>query len=145
MIDPECLTAEHGGPAIRRIAMLNDLDLTRKILEAVRAREDLWPREVEITGYAPLVIARHVERLFDEELIEGTKFQGNSDQAATVKVRDLTSAGHNFLSALESGDTWARLKSALSPSELGALSMKKLAGIAGEVAEKAIRKKLGLE
>lgn len=125
--------------------MQNDLDLTRKILEAVRARQDLWPRAIEVEGYEPIVVARHVERLHDDRLIEGSRYSQMADQAASIKVRNLTTAGHAFLSALESGDTWARLKSALSPSELGALSMKKLAGIAGEVAEKAIRKKLGLE
>lgn len=144
MIEQTYHAGQHHSAFMRRIAMQNDLDLTRKILEAVRDREDLWPRAVEISGYDPLVLARHIERLHDDRLIEGTRGRGY-DQVDLIKVTDLTTSGHNFLNALESGDTWSRLKSALSPSELGALSMRQLAGIAGEIAEKAIKKKLGLD
>lgn len=131
--------------AIRRIAMQNDLDLTRKILESVRDREDLWPRKVEIAGYEPLMVDRHVERLHDDRMLEGPRFRSTADAVATVKVTDLTSAGHQFLAAMESGDVWARLKSALSPTELAAMSFSELAGIAKELAARAIKKKLGLD
>ena len=125
--------------------MQNDIDLVRKILESIRDREDLWPREVEIADYDPLVVARHVERLHDDKLIDGTVHRPMSEPVAKVKVRDMTSAGHEFLSALESGDVWQRLKSALNPTELSALSFRELAGIAKELAGKAIRRKLGLD
>lgn len=129
----------------KRSGMQNDLDLTRKILEDIRARTDLWPRRVEVAGYDSLVVARHVERLHEDGLVEGARSRPVSDQVSVVMVRDLTTAGHEFLSALESGDVWARLKSALNPTELGALSFKGLASIAKDLAERAIRQKLGLE
>lgn len=125
--------------------MRNDLDLTRKILESIRERVDLWPRAVDLAGYEPIIVARHVERLHDDGLIEGAKSRGFSDQVATVLVRDLTSSGHQFLSALESGDVWARLKSTLSLTELSAVSFKELASIAKDLASRAIRHKLGLD
>lgn len=129
----------------RRIAMQNDLDLTRKIFESVRARNDLWPRAVEIAGYEPLVVSRHVERLYRDGMLDGKSEVAMSDQVSEVMVTDLTTAGHRFLAAMESGDVWARLKSALNPSELAALSFKELAGIAGELTMRAVRKKLGLD
>lgn len=143
-LDPATHSPEHGAASLRRIAMRNDLDLTRKILESIRDRQDVWPRSVRIAGYDELVVNRHVERLHDDGLIEGPRAHSISDQVATIKVRDLTSAGHQFLSALESGDVWARLKAALDPAELGALSLRELAGIAKELAMRAARQKLGL-
>lgn len=125
--------------------MRNDLDLTRKILENIRAREDLRPRVVEIPDYDPTLVARHVERLHDDRLIEGSKMEPISKQVSVVLVRDMTSAGHQFLSAIESGDIWARMKSALDPTELGALSLREIASIAGELAIKGVKKKLGLD
>lgn len=145
MVALDASWGQHGAFLTwKRAGMQNDLDLTRKILEEIRARADLWPRKVEIAGYDELIVARHVERLHEDGLVEGPKSRGMSDQAATILVRDLTTAGHQFLSALESGDVWARLKSALSPSELGTLSLKGLASIAKDLAERAIRQKLGL-
>ncbi len=125
--------------------MQHDIDLVRKILESIRDRTELWPRPVEIPGYDELVVARHLERLHDDGLIEGVRHRSVSKQVSDIKVSDLTSAGHEFLSALESGDVWERLKSALNPSEIGALSFRELAGIAKDLATKAIRRKLGLD
>lgn len=126
------------------IGMRNDLDITRAILEQVRDRKDLWPQEVTLPGKDPLVVSRHIERLFEDGMLDGEADQLMGSFVSTVYVRDLTSAGHQFLSALEAGDIWARLKATLKPSELGALSLKQLATIAGDLAEQQIRKKLGL-
>ena len=129
----------------RRIAMQNDLDLMRRILETVRDREDTWPKHVDIAGYPPIVVARHVERLHADGLLDGTSYAKPSDPVADIVVRDLSTSGHRFLAAMETDDVWSRMKAALSPSELGSLSIGKLAAIAGDLAERAIRKKLGLD
>lgn len=101
---------------------------------------------VEIAGWREEMVARHVERLCDDGLLDRERTVGHwIDETPDYYVRDLTSAGHEFLNAIRSGDVIERLKSALKPSELGALSMKKIAGIAGELMEKSIRKKLGLD
>lgn len=127
------------------ITVQNDLDLTRKILESIRARQDVWPKEVSMPDYDPAVVARHVERLHDDGLVEGPSIRLYENPSKNVQVRDLTSAGHEFLSAMESGDVWTKLKSALSPTELSAMSLRELASIAKELAVQAARRKLGLE
>lgn len=128
------------------IGMKNDLDLIRKILEEVESRVSAGGATVEIAGWREEMVARHVERLCDDGLLDRERTVGHwIDETPDYYVRDLTSAGHEFLNAIRSGDVIERLKSALKPSELGALSMKKIAGIAGELMEKSIRKKLGLD
>lgn len=125
--------------------MRNDIDLVRTLLETIRDRQDLWPKPVTLAGYDAIVVARHIERLYDDGLIDGSAHRPIAEQVATIHVRDLTSAGHEFLSALESGDVWQRLKTALNPTELGALSFREIASLAKELAVKGIKKKLGLE
>ncbi len=131
-----------------RIGMRNDLDLIRAILEEVERRDTASAEVVEVAGWPEHVVARHVERLCNDGVLD---FSGTippmdpSQEWNYYLVRDLTTPGHEFLNAIRSGDVLQRLKSALKPSELGALSLKKLAGIAGELAEQAIRKKLGLD
>lgn len=145
MVVLSCPHCEHRSGYGWRIMMQNDLDLMRAILESVRDRQDLRYRRVELAGYDQLLVGRHVERLYDDGMLDGTKTTMISEPVARIAVRDLTKAGHQFLSAMESGDVWARLKSALSPTEISALSLRELAGIAKELAAKAIRKKLGLD
>ncbi len=129
-----------------RIGMKNDLDLIRKILEEVEARPGADGEVVEVAGWPEEAVARHVERLCNDGLLDRETKTGEwVSDTPNYYVRDLTSAGHEFLNAIRAGDVIERLKKSLKPSELGALSLKKIASIAGELAEKAIRKKLGLD
>ena len=130
---------------MRRGGMRNDLDLIREILTSVRDREDLWPRTVELPDHDPVVLARHVERLHEDGLLDGSRVDALGGQVTDVDVRDLTTAGHQFLAALEAQDVWTRLKTTLRPEELAALPMRKLAAIAGELVERGARRKLGLD
>lgn len=125
--------------------MQNNVDLIRAILAEIRDREDLRPREVNIQNYDPLVVSRHVERLFDDGMIDGMAEISLKAGVKSVMVKDLTSNGHAFLASLESQDVWEQIKSVLSPSEIGRLSMKQLGRLAGDLAEKAVRRKLGLD
>jgi hypothetical protein len=68
------------------------------------------------------VVALHVSRLHEDGLLCGEARQLLGTPIASVHVRDLTSAGHRFLAALETGDIWARIKDTLYLSELGALA-----------------------
>ncbi|SMO78884.1 DUF2513 domain-containing protein [Paracoccus laeviglucosivorans] len=127
--------------------MKNDLDLIRAILLEVEARNTATAEVVEISGWPERLVARHVERLCQDGLLDYTNGYWAGDEGDDVKeylVKDLSTRGHQFLGALRSGDVLQRLKSALKPSELAALSFGKLAQIAGELAEKIIRQKLGL-
>ena len=126
--------------------MKNDVDLIRAILVEVKGRVTLDPRAVEVAGYEPLLVARHVERLIEDGLLDGQVYPPLLGLSAPeADVRDLTTAGHNFLASLESQDVWAQLKAALKPGEIAALPVRRLAAIAGDLAERAIHKKLGLD
>ena len=129
-----------------RITLKNDLDLIRAILEEVESWPDAGGKIVEVAGWPESVVARHVERLCNDGLLDfGAKAPDLETGIPHISVKDMSSRGHEFLGAIRAGDALERLKSALKPSELAALSLGKLAGIAGELAEKAIRKKLGLD
>lgn len=129
---------------VRIADMKNDIELTRAILVSIRERENLRPAPVILHDYEPVLVMRHVKRLYDDEMIEGHVNDGVGMEAPMVFVTDMTTAGHNFLGALEDKQVWERLKSALSPEELAQVPLKTLAKIAWELAEKKIREKLGV-
>lgn len=129
-----------------RITMKNDLDLIRAILEEVEGWASNEGKMVELAGWPIALVARHVERLCDDGLLDyRTKVPDISEGITFTLVTDMSTKGHEFLGALRSGDVLERIKASLKPSELASLSFGKLAGIAGELAERAIRKKLGLD
>lgn len=134
------------GPIVhfRAVDVPNDLVLIREILGAVRDKEYLKPRPIQIEGYEPVLVMRHVKRLYDDNLLEGTVSQAIGLEAPMVLVTDLTTAGHNFLAALEQETVWNRLSKVLSPTELASLTWEQIAELAKELAFTAIKKKLGL-
>lgn len=129
-----------------RIGMKNDLDLIRSILEEVESWPAATGQQIELSGWPEDLVNRHVERLCNDGLLDyGASTSDLKTGRRYFWVRDMSSAGHEFLGALRSGDVLERLKNALKPSELAAMSFGELAGIAKELAAKAIRKKLGLD
>lgn len=139
---------KHGivGPLVHvRIAdMQNDIELTRKILIAIREKDNLHPAPIQLHDYEPVLVMRHVKRLYDDEMIEGNVSDGPGMEAPLVWVTDMTTAGHNFLGALEDERLWNRIKASLSPSQMATLSMKQIAVLASELALKQGRELLGL-
>jgi hypothetical protein len=129
---------------IRNAAVKHDLDLVRQILLRLRDKTDLKPAPVVVEGYEPVLVARHVMRLHDAGLVEGTVMRALGMEAPLVLATDLSLEGHNLLGALENKQVWSRLKEALSPEELASLPIKKLGEIAVDVATLWVRKKLGL-
>ena len=130
---------------MKTVWMQNNIDLIRAILIQIRDRDSLDLREVEITVFDQIVINRHAERLYEDGFIDGTRIERDPHKGDMVLARDLTSAGHAYLTALENDGVWKKLRSTLSPAEIGMLSMQQLAGLAGDLAFKAMRRKLGLE
>lgn len=124
--------------------MNNNIDLIHAILKEVGGWTSLEPRQVEIPGYDPLLVARHVERLTQDGLIDGVIVSAVLGREIEVDVRDLTSAGHNFLAALNQQVVWEKIKNQLKPSELAALSVAALAKIATDLVLQEVRKKVGL-
>lgn len=139
---------KHGivGPIVHiRIAdVQNDIELTRKILGAIRDKSTLRPAPIQVQGYEPVLVMRHVKRLHDDGMIEGNVTSTLGSEAPMVFVTDMTTDGHNFLAALEQGELWNQLTAALSPTEIGTFSFSQLAGLAKELALVAAKKKLGL-
>lgn len=129
---------------VRIADMQNDIELTRRILVVIREKDNLRPTPVQMQGYEPVLVMRHVKRLFDDGLLEGTVIAPLGGEAPVVLVTDMTTDGHNFLAALEQDDIWNRLTNALSPAELAAFSLREIAGLAKELALAAAKRKLGL-
>lgn len=134
------------GPIVHmRIAdMQNDIELTREILIAIREKDNLRPAPIQVSDYEPVLVMRHVKRLYDDGMIEGRVSEAIGVEAPMVWVTDMTTSGHNFLAALEDEKIWNKVKSALSPNQLAALSMKQIATLAGELAMKHAREFLNL-
>jgi len=129
---------------VRIADMRNDIELTRKILIAIRNKDNLRPIPIQVQEYEPVFVMRHVKRLHDDGMIEGNVVEALGMEAPMVMVTDMTTAGHSFLAALEQQDIWNKLTNALSPGELAAISLRELAGLAKELALAAAKKKLGL-
>ena len=129
---------------VRIADMQNDIELTRKILIAIREKDNLRPAPIQLHDFEPVLVMRHVKRLYDDEMIEGHVSQTLDCEAPMVLVTDMTTDGHTFLAGLEDQQIWERLKSALTVDELAQIPLKALAKIAWELAEKKIRAKVGL-
>ena len=135
-----------GSIAHVRIAdMQNDIDLNRKILAAIREKEDLRPTPIQIRDFEPVLVMRHVKRLHDDGMVEGHVSETLGSEAPMVFVTDMSTDGHNFLAALEQQDIWNQLTNVLNPKELAAFSLREIAGLAKELAMMAAKKKLGLD
>ena len=131
----------------RVIDVKHDLQLVRKILIAIRDKEDLEAEPVCIEGYDPVLVARHVQRLLHAGIIEGFDREvfGAGIEAPMILVTDLSLEGQALLGSLEAEHVWGRFAEALSPAELASLSMAQIKEIAIELAGRWARKKLGLE
>ena len=80
--------------------MKRDMDLCRKILLSVEAREGtVGPEEVSIEGYTEGQIGYHAKLLADQGLLEGRDITGVGGSTHRYAPRCLTYAGHDFLEA----------------------------------------------
>ncbi len=125
-------------------AMQNDTDLMRKILAAIYDRTDLKSKPVTIEGYDAILVARHVERLYNDGFIDGAVHAAVANPYKLILPRDLTSDGHELLGALENEEVWNQVKSAITLRQLGSMPLRTLAKIADDLLEKYLRAKVGL-
>ncbi len=105
----------------RGMVMTRDMELVRKILLEVQARTDLRPRVVEISGYDPLIVERHVSLLF--KALEGIPKPSASPGPPAIFVADSSWEGHDFISALNNDGVWAKMKQSLSAADLATLPL----------------------
>lgn len=115
-----------------RAAVKRDMTLIRKILLEVESWKDVEHREVEIEGYEPLLVARHVEMLLDSNFLEGIKSRTLTASVPYMVISDMSMEGHDFLAALKNDSVWAKMQSGISLQKLAELplSVVKEVGIA---------------
>ena len=87
--------------------MKRDMDLCRKILLSVEAREGtVDPVWVELEGYTDGQTGHHVKLLADGGLLEAMDCTGQGDDIDCYKPRCLTWKGHDFLEAARDDTRW---------------------------------------
>jgi Hypothetical protein (DUF2513) len=101
-----------------RVLMTRNMELIRKIILAIQARQEVVLVPLEIPGVDPAILARHVEMLLDAGLIEGVKLGGYNAPLPTIQIKDLSWAGHEFASALGNDNVWSKIKQQFSGTEI---------------------------
>lgn len=125
--------------------MKRDMELVREILREIRAKSDLQPREITITGYGEEDAGRHIEMLFNEGYIEGSQFRGGGRPYTTVLVKDLTWSGHDLAGALLTDEgVWQKVKAALGPERLASVPLKMVQSVATDALTAWAKDQLGL-
>lgn len=125
-------------------AVKRDMELIRKILLKIEAKENLAYETIEIDGVPPAIMGRHMEMLLENGLIEGAACDALGHDYSLVQVRDLSWAGHEFLSNISKDEVWNKLKEDLGANGLSSLSLDVLKDLAKAAASEWAKKKLGL-
>lgn len=123
--------------------MKRDMDLMRKILLAIEAKDDLQPEEIFFDDEDDVVVARHVDLLVNEGFIEGTSSRRWGEPYNYWLVKDLTWDGHDFLDEIRDYLTWERTKKGVE--EAGSFSFDLLKALAKGYARKKIEDTTGIK
>jgi len=129
--------------AARRVKL--DLDLIKDILVEVEKLDVKVPKEISLDGYDPIAVARHIEMLYDDKLIEGIAHSDLSSSIKTVMIKDMSFRGHGFLAAMREDTIWGQIKSVMSPESLAVVSIGQVASLTGDLVLKTARSAIGLE
>ena len=101
--------------------MKRDMDLCRKILLSVEAREDtVDPASVELEGYTEGEVGYHAKLLADQGLLEGEDITGFGTSTHCYAPRCLTYKGHDFLEAARDDTRWKKAKAEIAEKGLPA-------------------------
>jgi hypothetical protein len=126
------------------VAMTRDMELIRKIIRTIQARKDASPQMgVEVKGYDPAIVMRHVEMLFNARFIDGAQ-RGTAGGKPLIVVRDLSWEGHDFAAAIENEGVWATIKQKLSPTELATMPLVIIKDVGVALLKTYAMRKLGL-
>jgi hypothetical protein len=127
-----------------RAMMTRDMELIRKILLEIKARENVRMSTMTIPGYEDWVLARHLELLLEAGLIDGLKSAPLMEPHPTIMVKDLTWEGHDFAAAVENDGVWSKIKEKFSAKEMATMPLSILKGAAIAVLQHAVMAKLGM-
>ena len=133
------IALEAGGRAL----MKRDMELIRKILAQIKARDTLGYRSIEIPDTDPAIVARHVELLHEAGLIEAMEISAYNSPLPRIVVKDLTWAGHDLAAILENDTVWQRLRAAF-PNELGSLPLAVIKSVGLPLLEEWAKHQVGL-
>ena len=98
--------------------MKRDMDLWRKILRSVEAREETGdPVWVALEGHTDDEISFHVKLLIGAGLLEGEDRGGDGDRHCYF-ARCLTNEGYNFLDAANNDALWNKVKAEIAKKGL---------------------------
>ncbi|MDE2989239.1 MAG: DUF2513 domain-containing protein [Chloroflexota bacterium] len=108
--------------------MKRDLDLARRILQAVESSEADprgWIDLDFVDEYPKNVVAYHVVLLADDGLIEAQDLMTLGDDGYVWMPKRLTAAGHDFLDAARQEDDWAKGKRLLEQAGAASFTLLK--------------------
>ena len=118
--------------------MKRDMDLCRKILLSVEAREStidlVW---VDLQGYTDGQIGHHAKLLADGGLLEGMDCTSQGDDIDCYKPRCLTWKGHDFLEAARDDTRWKKAKAEIAEQGLP-VTLDVMKGVLLKLVEKMI-------
>lgn len=124
--------------------MRRDMELVRRILRTIIDKNDLIHREIEIDGFDPIIVQRHVVLLLNAGYVDGID-SSSIDQGPSTMVSDLTWEGHEFAGALLTDDsTWEKVKAAFGPEQLATVPLKLIGSVATAALTAWATQKLGL-
>ncbi len=124
--------------------MQRDMELVREILLEIHSRNGLDPKRVQLDGYEPLIVARHVEMLFQAGLIDGLPIKTLDSLVKEILVIDLSWDGHDFLAAMQNKGVWAKIKSTLTAADMAVLPLEILKELGVALLKRSVMEKFGL-
>jgi hypothetical protein len=129
-----------------RALMKRDMELIRKILLEIESWNDTTPKIVDIDGYDSIIIGRHVELLYEANLIDSLKpFEsGSTHDPATIFVKDISWSGHEFIDVLKNQSVWGKLKENFSVEELAGLPLSVLQNVGMALFNEWAKRQVGL-
>lgn len=110
--------------------MTRDMDLVRKILVGVEARNDPFSfEELVIDGHEPAEVSGHLEMLAEAGYVEVTDLTTMGTSYRKLCPKRLTWAGHEFLDSVRNESVWIDVKKKIT-SQGGALPLEIIKALA---------------
>jgi len=118
------------------------MELIRRILLKIQARETVDPEHLEMDGIDDAVLGRHVELIYKGGLIDAKELDFLGKDYNEYLIRDLTWDGHEFVGAIALDDIWESLKESLAPQDISLLSLEVIRNAAAGAVSSRLREKL---
>lgn len=110
--------------------MTRDMDLVRKILVAVEARNERFRfSELTIDGYEPSEVSGHLEILAEAGYVEIENQTSMDTSYRKFSPKRLTWDGHEFLDSVRNDSVWTEVKKKVT-SQGGALPLEVIKALA---------------